>query len=87
LGANLAKSIEVIVEYSDRKSGPGTVGGKARVEAGGLAAGVARGVREILGKQMDRKQRFDAVKSGIVIKATVLGESEAAAGGEAKSEA
>lgn len=76
----MAKTIEVVVEYSDRNTGPGTVGGKARVQAGGLAAGVARGVREILGKQMDRKQRFDAVKSGIVIRATVLGtaESEAA---------
>jgi hypothetical protein len=72
----VAKTIEVTVEYNDRKSGPGTVGGKARVEAGGLAAGVARGVREILGKQMDRKQRFDAMKSGVTIKAMVLGEAE-----------
>jgi len=81
----LAKTIEVIVEYSDRKTGPGTVGGKARVEAGGLAAGVARGVREILGKQMDRKQRFDAVKSGIVIKAMVLGEAEGEPAAKAES--
>ena len=72
----MAKKIEVTLEYEDRKSGPGTVGGKARVEAGGLAAGVARGVREILAKQMDRKQRFDATKSGITIKAIVLGEAE-----------
>ena len=72
----MAKTIEVTIEYNDRKNGPGTVGGKARVEAGGLAAGVARGVREILGKQMDRKQRFDATKSGITIKAIVLGEAE-----------
>lgn len=69
----MAKTIEVEIEYQDRKTGPGTIGGKARVEAGGLAAGVGKAVREILGKQMDRKQRFDATKNGIKITARVLG--------------
>lgn len=71
----MAKTIEVEVQFEDRKLGPGTVGGKARVEAGGLAAGVGKAVREILGKQMDRKQRFDATKNGITITAKVLGEA------------
>ena len=68
----MAKTIEVEIQFTDRNSGPGTVAGKTRVEAGGLAAGVGKAVREILGKQMDRKQRFDAVKNGIVITAKVL---------------
>ncbi len=72
----MAKTIEVEVQFEDRKVvGPGTVGGKARVEAGGLAAGVGKAVREIRGKQMDRKQRFDATKNGITITAKVLGEA------------
>jgi nitrogenase subunit NifH len=75
----MAKTIEVEIQFTDRSTGPGTVGGKARVEAGGLAAGVGKAVREILGKQMDRKQRFDAVKNGIVITAKVLGDAVAEA--------
>jgi hypothetical protein len=70
----MAKTIEVVLEFTDRKTGPGTVGGKASVVAGGLAAGVGRAVREIL-KNMDRKQRFDATKDGIVITAKVAGEA------------
>jgi hypothetical protein len=69
------KTIEVELQFHDRQSGPGTVGGKAKVEAGGLAAGIGKALRDILGKQMDRKQRFDANKNGVTITAKVLGDA------------
>jgi hypothetical protein len=68
----MAKTIQVVLEYQDRSSGPGTVGGKTNVEAGGLAAGVGKAVREIF-KQMNTFQRRDAAKNGITIKATIVG--------------
>jgi hypothetical protein len=72
-GSSVPKSIEVEITFTDRNSGPGTLGGKTLVTAGGLAAGVGKAVREIL-KKMDRKQRFDAAKHGITITAKVLEE-------------
>jgi hypothetical protein len=66
----VAKTVEVEITFTDRSSGPGTSAGKTIVTAGNLAAGIGRGVREIM-KKMDRKQRFDAAKHGINVSAKI----------------
>ena len=74
----MAKTVEVEITFTDRSSGPGTSAGKTIVTAGSLAAGIGRGVREIM-KKMDRKQRFDAAKHGINVSAKITeGESGSA---------
>jgi hypothetical protein len=74
----MAKTVEVEITFTDRTSGPGTSAGKLVVTAGSLAAGIGRGVREIM-KKMDRKQRFDAAKHGINVSAKLTeGESTSA---------
>jgi hypothetical protein len=72
----MPKTIDVEIQFEDRTKGPGAVAGTARVVAGGLAAGIGKAVREIF-KNMDRKQRFDANKSGITITAKVVGDAAA----------
>jgi|SRR5580700_4063704 hypothetical protein len=73
--AIMAKTVEVEITFTDRSSGPGTSAGKTIVTAGNLAAGIGRGVREIM-KKMDRKQRFDAAKHGINVSAKITDEAE-----------
>jgi hypothetical protein len=71
----MAKTVEVEITFTDRTSGPGTSAGKSVVTAGSLAAGIGRGVRDIM-KKMDRKQRFDAAKHGINVSAKLTDEAE-----------
>jgi hypothetical protein len=73
----MAKTVEVEITFTDRTSGPGTSAGKSTVTAGSLAAGIGRGVRDIM-KKMDRKQRFDAAKHGINVSAKISEEGESA---------
>jgi hypothetical protein len=73
----MAKTVEVEITFTDRTSGPGTSAGKSIVTAGSLAAGIGRGVRDIM-KKMDRKQRFDATKHGINVSAKISEEGESA---------
>ena len=73
----MAKTVEVEITFTDRTSGPGTSAGKSIVTAGSLAAGIGRGVRDIM-KKMDRKQRFDAAKHGINVSAKIGEEGESA---------
>jgi hypothetical protein len=77
LEAIVAKTVEVEIIFTDRTSGPGTSAGKSIVTAGSLAAGIGRGVRDIM-KKMDRKQRFDAAKHGINVSAKISEEAESA---------
>ena len=81
----MAKTVEVEITFTDRTSGPGTSAGKLVVTAGSLAAGIGRGVREIM-KKMDRKQRFDAAKHGINVSAKLTEGESASASTESDDE-
>lgn len=81
----MAKTVEVEITFTDRTSGPGTSAGKSVVTAGSLAAGIGRGVREIM-KKMDRKQRFDAAKHGINVSAKLTEGESASASTESDDE-
>jgi hypothetical protein len=81
----MAKIVAVEITFTDRTSGPGTSAGKSVVTAGSLAAGIGRGVREIM-KKMDRKQRFDAAKHGIKVSAKLTEGEGTSAGAESDEE-
>jgi hypothetical protein len=54
----------VKLEYQDRKTGP--EGRTLKIDTGSMAAAIGKATREFL-KSLDRKQRFDANKSGLTI--------------------
>jgi hypothetical protein len=69
------KTFEIELQYTDRDKGPGTSVGKVKVETSSLATAVAKGVRTIMKGATDRKVRFDMLKSGVTIHASVAGEA------------
>jgi hypothetical protein len=57
----------VKLEYQDRSNGP--TGRTLQIDTGSMAAAIGKAAREFL-KSLDRKQRFDANKTGLTIVCT-----------------
>jgi hypothetical protein len=66
----------VKLEYQHRTNGP--QGRTIQVDTGSMAAAIGKAAREFL-KSLDRKERFDANKSGLTIVCTKVAEEAAAA--------
>jgi hypothetical protein len=65
----------VKLEYQDRKTGP--EGRTLKIDTGSMAAAIGKATREFL-KSLDRKQRFDANKSGLTIVCNKVSDDEKA---------
>jgi hypothetical protein len=63
----------VKLEYQDRKTGP--EGRTLKIDTGSMAAAIGKAAREFL-KSLDRKQRFDANKSGLTIVCSKVSDDE-----------
>jgi hypothetical protein len=74
----------VKLEYQDRKTGP--QGRTLQIDTGSMAAAIGKATREFL-KSLDRKQRFDANKSGLTIVCSKISTEEKAGEEAAAAEA
>ena len=74
----------VKLEYQDRKTGP--QGRTLQIDTGSMAAAIGKATREFL-KSLDRKQRFDANKSGLTIVCSKISGEEKAEEEAAAAEA
>ena len=74
------KTFEVQFRYQDRTEG--TAESTVKVEASSLPGAVGKAAREFV-KGLDRKQRFDMNKNGLVITAKLIGTTSEKASAEA----
>jgi hypothetical protein len=76
------KTFEVSFRYQDRTGG--SEASTVKLDASALPGAIAKATREFV-KKLDRKKRFDMNKSGLEIKAVVVGSGDTVkAGGSAE---